>query len=391
MKYNSVVFKLVNVLLMSVLIMGCGRKEKFMVEGKITDAPEKTKIYFNSLKVSKSVPIDSAILGKSKTFKFRSKTKVPDFYQLSLERKKFITLIVKPGDKIRVETSYENFHVDYEVDGSRESQLIKDLNLQVSQTREKVDSLNSVFNSIQNDPGNTPKIDAINQEYMKILNEQRKASIGFVIKNYNSLASIVALYQEIKPGSYIFYSPKDMQYFKIVSDSLSVKYPNTPHVKSLVVDFKSRMEEMKHSTMRKMFANARESIPDLEIPDISGDTVRLLDLTDRYILLSFTSSSCFECRLDNLDLKEVYNKFHRKGFEIYQVSLDTLEASWINSVHKDNLPWISVSEMEINNSHAARVYNIRQIPANYLIGPDRDILGKNLFGKKLEKKLQEVL
>ena len=377
-------------LLISLVLFSCGREEKFIVEGKVSGAPEDTKIFFNRMKVSNTIALDSSTLGKKSTFRFKSRTRVPDFYQLSLEGKKFITIIAKPGDRITIETSYDNFHKDYEIEGSSETELIRDLNRQISRTRSKVDSLTELFNKIKAEPGNEARLEEINNEYLRIIESQRKASVGFVIRNYNSLASVVALYQEITPGNYVFYSSKDLQYFKIVSDSLSARYPNTPHVKSLVTDFHARMEEMKQSTTRRLFENARETIPELKIPNIKGDTISLLGLDDKYILLSFTSSGCFECRLENLDLIEVYNKYHRRGFEIYQVSLDTVEAAWVNSVRKDNLPWITVSEMELNNSYAAKIYNINQIPSNYLIGPEKDIIGKNLFGKALENKLKEV-
>ena len=58
------------------------------------------------------------------------------------------------------------------------------------------------------------------------------------------MASIKALYQRINPDTYVLYDPHDLQYLKIVTDSLTHHYPNSKHVQALARDFEKEMNQM---------------------------------------------------------------------------------------------------------------------------------------------------
>lgn len=109
------------------------------------------------------------------------------------------------------------------------------------------------------------------------------------------------------------------------------------------------------------------------------------------MLLSFWASWDEASRRANDHMKKVYQQYKDQGFEIYQVSLDRSKILWENAVVKDELPWINVSDLRYTDSFPARIYNINQLPANYLISRDGDIIGKNLFGHLLEEKVKEAL
>jgi peroxiredoxin len=88
---------------------------------------------------------------------------------------------------------------------------------------------------------------------------------------------------------------------------------------------------------------------------------------------------------------KAYQKFHPKGLEILGVSLDEKRDRWIAAIIKDNLSWQHVSDLKGWNNSAAKLYAIRSIPNNYLIGKDGKIIAKGLHGDELTKKLEEVL
>ena len=73
----------------------------------------------------------------------------------------------------------------------------------------------------------------LNKEYANILERHRKNSIAYILTHYNSLSSLYALYQQYQPGYYVFYKATDMQFFRIVSDSLEKYYPGSRHVRAL--------------------------------------------------------------------------------------------------------------------------------------------------------------
>ena len=117
----------------------------------------------------------------------------------------------------------------------------------------------------------------------------------------------------------------------------------------------------------------------------------LSSLKGKVILLSFWASTNKDSRLFNRELKRVYNKFKSRGVEIYQVSLDNNKVYWEAALLQDELPWINVCELSYPNSYAASIYNVTQLPTNFLISKKGEIVGRNLQGTLLDDKIQENL
>jgi hypothetical protein len=109
-------------------------------------------------------------------------------------------------------------------------------------------------------------------------------------------------------------------------------------------------------------------------------------------LLSFWSSKNQLSVSLNLQLKKIYNQYRSKGFEVLQVSFDNSTEEWIKAVRFDELPWISVIDQKFPNTNLVGNYNIKQLPANYLISTDNvTILAKNLTASQLKDKLDDLL
>jgi peroxiredoxin len=130
---------------------------------------------------------------------------------------------------------------------------------------------------------------------------------------------------------------------------------------------------------------------DFTLPDTSGTPVSFSDhVGDGYVLLDFWASWCNPCRKENPHLVEAYKKYHDQGFEIFGVSFDRKKEDWIKAIHKDNLTWPQVSDLNYWDSKAGRKYGIRSIPSNFLINEEGKIVAKNLRGEELQQKLKEI-
>ncbi len=129
---------------------------------------------------------------------------------------------------------------------------------------------------------------------------------------------------------------------------------------------------------------------DFNLKDTMGKVFELKSFRGKYILLDFWASWCIPCRQQNPGLGQIFSKFRDKGFSIVSVSLDLNKSNWVNAINKDQMKWINLSDLKEWANSAAIKYNIESIPQNFLINPEGLIIGKNIWGDKLEEKLSEI-
>jgi len=82
-----------------------------------------------------------------------------------------------------------------------------------------------------------------------------------------------------------------------------------------------------------------------------------------------------------------------KNFTLLGVSLDRKgeKDAWLAAIRKDGLEWPQVSDLKYWYNDVAKLYDVRSVPQNYLIGPDGKIIAKNLRGEELLRKLEEII
>ena len=125
--------------------------------------------------------------------------------------------------------------------------------------------------------------------------------------------------------------------------------------------------------------------------DTSGTMVSLSSFRGKYLLIDFWASWCGPCRQENPNVLEAFNKYKNKNFTILGVSLDKAKPAWIEAIAMDNLAWTHVSDLLGWNNAVAQQFQIQSIPQNFLLDPEGRIIGKNLRGAALERKLAKVL
>ena len=209
------------------ILSGCNDKGTFSIDGVINGETDKY-VYINRVDVDTPILLDSSKINKKGKFRFKVKASEADFYQLGFSLKDFITLLAEPGEKIKIVFKGKNLFENYSVSGSAGSEKIQILDLALTETKRKLDSLIITYKKVSGETGFDVKGPALEEEYGKLIKEQRKKNIEFIINNISSLASIKALYQRIDPETYVLYEQKDLQYLKIVTDSLTHQYPVSP-------------------------------------------------------------------------------------------------------------------------------------------------------------------
>lgn len=186
----------------------------------------------------------------------------------------------------------------------------------------------------------------------------------------------------------------------LVSSNILNIYASTWGKEKTVELFNSFSSENKNSAYGKEIAKyielnkepkIGEHFIDFEMTNNEGNLRKVSDLKGKIILLEFWASWCDPCRQENPNLVKTYNKFKPKGFEIFAVSLDINKDSWLKAIDDDGLNWIHVSELNGDKNTAGLIYGVNGIPDNFLIDKNGVIIGRNLRGEKLNKKLKEIL
>jgi thiol-disulfide isomerase/thioredoxin len=367
----------------------CEDKNKFTVNGVIKDSKAKY-IYINKLDIDTPVLIDSAKINRKGSFHFKVKANAGDFYQLGFSTTNFITLLAEPGEKINLAFNGNNLFENYSISGSAGSEKLRTLDLVLAETKRKLDSLSTLYAKVSKEPGFDTKGPLLEEKFNELVKAQRRKNIEFILNNVNSLASIKALYQRINPEAYVLYDQHDLQYLKIVTDSLTKHYPNSKQVQALARDFEKELNSLKISEIEQMSKNLPKIELDANLKNIEGKRVALSSLKGKYVLLSFWSAQSKNCVEENLQLKEFYKLYNKKGFEIYQINLDENETDWKAAVRFDELPWISTREDDPKDPKTALLFNVKTLPANYLFDKQSTIIASDIHGRALQLKLEQL-
>lgn len=374
-------------ILAAALLAGCSNENKVTIRGTFTE-PADGMVYLDLSDVDHSTRVDSAEV-KRGVFRFTTEVKGPEFYQVRFPGNEFIGLLVMPGEKITLDLGKSPLAMNYTVNGSPGSEDIRFLDRQLLVTKTRLDSVRNIYSSLGNDdiPVRGPELE---KAFVDIVDAQRKFNIKFIIENINSMSAIQALYQRIDENTYVLYQPRDLQYLKIVSDSLSVRYPVSRHVRALKENVTSELNRMYIDRMASLASQLPETNTTPELPDINGKMISVASLKGKYVLVSFWSTAAPEAMNELPLLRSLYDEYHSKGLEIFQVSLDPDVERWKRIVRFEEIPWISVREADPLNPVYSRLMNITSLPANLLYDREGQIINTNLTGRNLQIRMDQI-
>ena len=354
------------------------------------DVPESASILLQELSAEQSV-IDTLEVDAQKTkVKFSVKIKIPTYYTLQSKGGEIVTLLVHPKDKIIIRAESPKFE-KWTLEGSEDSEKIRQLSANLKNTIRQIDSLNNVLISfIDNKNINNIRV-LIEMSYNRIINEQRDSTIQFIKNHLGSMVSLYALYQQYPNSNFVLDRKEDITWFEKLDSALYKKYISSSYVQMLHANVTEIKDQLRKAEISSMVSGLGATAPQIELPDPNGNTVKLSSLRGKYVLIDFWAAWCSPCREENPNLVATYEKYASRGFEIFQVSLDRNKKQWLDGIAEDGLgKWKHGCDLKYWDTPVAIEYNVEEIPANFLIDPAGTIIAKNLRGEALPKKLEEI-
>ncbi|MFO7670433.1 MAG: TlpA disulfide reductase family protein [Bacteroidales bacterium] len=353
---------------------------------------EGRSVTLERLDVNRTSVVDSSAIGKGGKFTITTSLEEPELYVVRYGNGELINLLISPGERITLSIKAGSSDKGYSVEGSEESENLRILVEQLNSTRAKLDSLQGVAASVE-DP-ESPHMKVVRNAYAQVIINQKRFTIRYLLEHTHSLSSVYALYQKYDEDNLVMGLQSDLQYFKVVADSLALTHPNSSLTKSLQADIALREAEFQRtSQLNSLLEMAEEPVGflDLSIPDRDGKKITLSDYKGKAVMVIFWASGNEASVKLLLQLKSTYNRYHGKGFEIYAISLDNNKIQWMNAIDFNEFNWINVSELNYPDSRANLIYNVTSLPAGFLINREGDIVAKDLYGKTLETWLDNLI
>ena len=371
----------------AVLALAACNQENFHIMGNITEAKD-SMLYFENISLDGPVVIDSVKLGEDGHFDFsEARPEAPEFYRLRIANQ-FISLSVDSTETITVKAQYPTMSTGYTVEGSENCETIRTLSLKNI----------ALFNTVLAIQQNTQLgIEATNDSIRKTI-EAYKEDIkrNYIFKAPMKSSSYFALFQTL--GNMLIFNPRenkdDIKAFAAVATSWDTFYPNALRKENL---HNITMEGMKNIRIIDNKNNMQidpskvntSGILDIALINNKGKMTKLSDLKGKVVMLDFHLFASKESTARIMKLRDIYNKYHAQGFEIFQVSVDPDEHFWKQQT--DALPWVSVRDPEGLNSQVLQTFNVQSIPTFFILGRDVLLHKRDAQIKDLDAEIQSLL
>ena len=133
-----------------------------------------------------------------------------------------------------------------------------------------------------------------------------------------------------------------------------------------------------------------------EAPDITGRTpegkeLSLSDFKGKYVFIDFWASWCGPCRKAMPQIKEIYEKYGKKGLAVVSLSLDTDGEAWKKAIDELGMTWTQLCNPDGGSREVGQAYGIEFIPTMLIISQDGKIAARGLEGEALAKKIEELM
>ena len=371
---------------MLLLFTACKKNSDFTVEGVVSGA-DGQMMYLENVGVSTGELMDSVKLTAAGKFSFtKPRPAFPDFYRLRLNNQ-LINFSVDSTETISFVADAGTFATSYSVEGSENCKAIKNITLA------QLDA-NQAIHRLRKESESGLLADSVySRQVLEAAEAYKDVARKYIYSAPMSAAAYFALFQQID-GLLFFdlYDKNDSKAYGAVATSFDHYYPESPRAKHL---YNLALQSIKViRSQRPMDLDKVEkkevSFLDIELPDVHGENTKLSSVaTGKVVLINFTAYMSEWSPALNMEFGDLYTRYHDKGLEIYQISLDSDLHFWKNAA--SNLPWACVRDPQSVYSQTAALYNVKQLPAIFILDRKGNLVKRVDDVKKLEADIKSVL
>lgn len=387
------IFKItvVAALVMVALSLASCTGKKFQVSGVITDAPD-SLLLFENMSLNGPVVVDSVRLGADGSFSFEGEAPTaPEFYRLRIARQ-IINVAVDSTEHVTVKASYPTMTGSYEVEGSAECSKIRELALMQL-------NLQAQINAVVQNPNVSYEKEA---DSVRTILEVYKYKVknDYIFKEPWRAYAYFALFQTITLGQQVglIFDPQskkeDVQAYAAVATSWDTYHPGSErgtNLHNIAIEGMKNVRILQAEQNQTIDASKinNSGVIEVALPDRNGKTCKLTSLKGKVVLLDFHLFASKGSTERIMHLRDLYNKYHAQGFEIYQVSLDPDEHFWKESVAA--LPWVCVRDANSTGSVYLTQYNVQSLPTFFTIDRNNVLQKRDAQIKDLDAEIKGLL
>ncbi|MBR9915941.1 MAG: redoxin domain-containing protein [Algicola sp.] len=378
--------KIIIIVLIGASFFACKTEEQSLDGYRITgDAPG----VYNGIRAYLEVPgqrgntiyLDTAIV-QNERFVFEGKVDSPQLVGLTINSVKGKLPMILENQAMTVAVDINALNSS-KVEGSKANEELMDYSNQFTDLLAQSKAITTKMRTTA-DPAEKAKL---SEDYSALNQQLSDLPKTYIQTHKNSLYSLVLLENQLKARN------ADLDNLSAMFNALDPSLKSSNQGKTI----SANIENLKKEKALLSATEIGKKAPAFTAPTPDGKQLSLNDALGKVTIVDFWASWCGPCRRENPNVVKVYNKYHNKGLEIIGVSLDGTprqkdpKALWMKAIEQDKLAWNHVSNLQYFNDPVAKAYNIKSIPATYILDENGVIIAKNLRGSALEAKIAELL